>query len=209
MDTKEEERNNCNAENENQKRNPLNICNKPFKEKIVVYINSIEANEVESMTTLSPSETLSKFESFVVNCAKEVAETEIKTHPDWFTQSKKSMFYHNKIWNCDYKQHLISNTEENHSKLKSTHSTLQCIKRQAKRKWQSFLADCCQRKEFKDDPKAIWNIVFKIIEGFNAHHKKYSPKTFSNSKGDITKNSHCSTKEKGITMTWIIGEGYA
>jgi len=53
----------------------------------------------------------------------------------------------------------------------------------------SFLVNHCQREQFKDEPKATWNIVFKIIEGFNTHHKKYSPKNFSNSKGDVTKNN--------------------
>jgi len=99
------------------------------------------------MTTLSPSEALTKFESFIVNCSKEVAEIEIKTHPNWFTHSERSMMHHIKLQNYAYKQYLISNTEENYSKLKSLHSALQRIKMQAKRKWQNFLADHCQREQ--------------------------------------------------------------
>ena len=47
----------------------------------------------------------------------------------------------------------------------------------------------CQSSHFKDDPKAAWEVVFQIIEGFNAHHSDYNPKTFSNKENKISKNT--------------------
>ena len=48
----------------------------------------------------------------------------------------------------------------------------------------------CQSMHFKDDPKAAWNIVFQIIEGFDSHHGNSNPKHFANKRIQIaTKNS--------------------
>jgi len=48
----------------------------------------------------------------------------------------------------------------------------------------------CQSKQFKDDLKAAWDIVFQTIEGFDSHHGNYNPKYFANKRSQIaTKNS--------------------
>jgi len=43
-----------------------------------------------------------------------------------------------------------------------------------------------QRKHFIDNPKAAWEVVFQIIEGFNVHHKEYKPKNFTNNNGKMS-----------------------
>ena len=37
-------------------------------------------------------------------------------------------------------------------------------------------------------PKDAWNMVFKIMEGFTSHHKKYMPKNFKSKNGIETKS---------------------
>ena len=73
-----------------------------------------------------------------------------------------------------------------HVKLKKTHANLQREKRRVKCKWQSYLTEKCQCDQFKVDLKAAWDIVFKIMEGFTAHHRKFNLKCFANNKGKIT-----------------------
>ena len=49
---------------------------KPFRAKIVEYFNNIMEGESNHLSDLSPSKALSKFESFIIASAKEVAERE-------------------------------------------------------------------------------------------------------------------------------------
>ena len=76
-------------------------------------------DELNDLLNLSPSEALSNFESFIVMSAKEVAEREVKNHPDWFTQSEEVLLYHIDLCNKAFKQHLISNTIKSHQILKA------------------------------------------------------------------------------------------
>jgi len=64
----------------------------------------------------------------------------------------------------------LNRHKRNSLKLKITWANLQEAKRKVKRKWQSFLAMRCQSKHFKDEPKAAWDIIFQIINGFDSHH---------------------------------------
>jgi len=48
-----------------------NTGNKAYKSKIAEYINSIDDNQIEDMSNLSPSEALSKFETHIIKLAKE------------------------------------------------------------------------------------------------------------------------------------------
>ena len=167
---------------------------KPFRAKIVEYFNNIMKDESNDPMNLSPSEALSNFESFIVTSAKEVAEREEKNRPDWFTQSEEVLLHHIDLRNKAFKQHLISNTIKSHQNLKACQANLQRTKRIAKCKWQNFFAAKCQASHFKDNPKAAWEVVFQIIEGFNAHHSDYNPKTFSNKEGRISKNTEENTR---------------
>ena len=49
-----------------------------FKEKIAEYVNSINAENLNEISELSPSDAHNKFEEFVVSTAKELAEREVK-----------------------------------------------------------------------------------------------------------------------------------
>jgi len=127
------------------------------------------------MITLSPSEAIPKLDSFIVNWAKEVAETEIKTHPNWFTIQEINDAPHQTLKPC---VQTIPNLKYWREPLQIQKLTLSPTKNKetSKEKMASFLVNHCQREQFKDEPKATWNIVFKIIEGFNTHHKKYCKK---------------------------------
>ena len=92
---------------------------KPFRDKIVEYFNNIMEAKVKDLSNLSPSKALSKFESFIIMSAKEVAEREAKNHPNWFTQSEEVILHHIDLHNKPFKQHITSNTDESHQNLKS------------------------------------------------------------------------------------------
>jgi len=62
---------------------------------------------------------------------------------------------------------------------------LQRDKRKAKRKWQEFFARKCQHKNFKSNLKDAWDMVFKLIEGFQ-DHRQFSQKNFKDQNGHIT-----------------------
>ena len=68
------------------------------------------------------------------------------------------------------------------------------IQKQAERKWQDFFIIKCQREHFIDDPKAAWEVVNQIIEGFNMHHKECKPKIFANSNGKMSSNNKDNSK---------------
>ena len=103
-------------------------------------------------------------------------------------QSEETLLCHINLRNKAHKVYLRSGNEQAHHHLKVCCANLQKVKRQAKRKWQKFFAIKCQRNHFIDDPKAAWEVVFQIIEGFNAHHKDYKPKNFANNNGKTSSN---------------------
>jgi hypothetical protein len=59
----------------------------------------------------------------------------------------------------------------------------------AKRNWQRVNVEKCQQSTFQDIPKSAWKIVFKLIEGFQGHHKSFIIKMFENAKGKTPKDS--------------------
>jgi len=73
-------------------------------------------------------------------------------------------------------------------------ANLQKVRRQEKRKWQNFFAIKCQREHFINDPKAAWEVVFQIVEGFNVHHKECKPKNFANNNGKTSSNDKDNSK---------------
>jgi len=78
--------------------------------------------------------------------------------------------------------------EPNGQNLKSARRKLLREKRQGKRHWQFFFASNCQSIHFKSNPKAAWKMVFKLMEGFQAHHKTYLLKNFKSKSGTEAKN---------------------
>ena len=90
-----------------------------FKTKIVEYVNSIQNEDSQLLSSLSPSKVLLNFESFIVLSVKEVAEREMHNRPDWFTQSKKMLLHH--ISPCNKAHKLYSSTgTEKKNELKIT-----------------------------------------------------------------------------------------
>jgi hypothetical protein len=41
---------------------------------------------------------------------------------------------------------------------------------------------------FQENPEFAWKMVFKLIKGFQGHHKSFIPKIFKNSKGKTVKD---------------------
>jgi hypothetical protein len=79
-------------------------------------------------------------------------------------------------------------TEENHLLLKEGRHKLLKEKRKAKRVWQRTFAEQCQDHNFKENPKAAWNMIAKLMDGFQSHHKTFIPKIFKNKAGLEAKN---------------------
>jgi hypothetical protein len=62
-------------------------------------------------------------------------------------------------------------------------------KKKAKRNWPWVYTEKCQHRNFQENPKHAWKMVFKMIEGFQSHHKSFVPEMFKNSKGKTPKDS--------------------
>ena len=73
-------------------------------------------------------------------------------------------------------------------KLKETRHNLLREKRKAKRQWQYTYASKCQKANFIIKPKEAWEMVFKLMEGFQGHHRTHLPSNFKNANGIEVKN---------------------
>jgi len=54
------------------------------------------------------------------------------------------------------------------------------------------------KRAFINDQMAAWEVVFQIIEGFNAHHKEYKPKNFANNNGKTSSNDKDNKDSKDL-----------
>ncbi len=43
-----------------------------------------------------------------------------------------------------------------------------------------YLQNKAKTKTLKENPKEGWSMVFKLMEGFQSHHKTFIPKNFKN-----------------------------
>jgi hypothetical protein len=93
-----------------------------------------------------------------------------------------------KARNVAYEVFVNNPSDDNQHKLKEARHALLRSKRKAKRKWQLEFAMKCQNLDFKINPKDAWKMVFKLMEGFQSHHKTYIPKNFKNKSGIEAKN---------------------
>lgn len=66
---------------------------------------------------------------------------------------------------------------------------LKKAKRKAKCSWQWTYAEKCQQRNFQENPKLAWKMVFKLTEGFQGHLKSSPPKMFKNSNGETAIDS--------------------
>jgi hypothetical protein len=61
-------------------------------------------------------------------------------------------------------------------------------KEETKQDWQKKFAEKCQQDDYHENPKQAWSMVFKLMEGFQRHHKTLLPKAFNNHRGKISKD---------------------
>ena len=117
---------------------------------------------------------------------KEVTEVEVKTQPDWLTQSKTVPHPTSKLG-----PQILSYLKYEWSSLQTQMKNGRPAQRakQAKQKWQNYLANELQREQLKDDPKAAWDIIFQITEWFTPTMAQYNPKNFVNNRGIIATNT--------------------
>ena len=156
-----------------------------FKKKISDFLNNLTPDD---LNLLSTNDLLNKFEEYVVETATELAEREIKKRPDWFSESEDLLIELIGIRNNAFKKCLKCPSEENTKKLRDARHHLLREKRRAKRKWQYQYAEKCKKKDFILNPKEAWNMVFKLMEGYQKHHRNILPKNFKSKAGIEAKN---------------------
>ncbi len=133
-------------------------------------------------------ELIQLFENHIVEAAKEVAEKEVTSKPDWFTASEDTLIKLIHIRNEALKNFMEKGTAETQENLRETRRNLLREKRKAKRKWQFNFAENCQKKDFRSNPKEAWQMVFRLMDGFQKHHRKATQKLFKNQKGKVAIN---------------------
>ena len=67
---------------------------------------------------------LKKFESLIVQSAKEIVEVEVKKPPDWYTQSLLIMSMYIHLCNQAFEICVQLGSEQDHQELKETRSNL-------------------------------------------------------------------------------------
>jgi hypothetical protein len=75
-----------------------------------------------------------------------------------------------------FKVYVKRPPEENQLSLKEAHHTLLKEKCKAKRDWQCTFAKQGQNHNFKENPTEARNMFFKLMDGFQSHHKTFIPK---------------------------------
>ena len=80
----------------------------------------------------------------------------------------------------------------NHQFLKDVRILLQ--KEKIKEKMAIRISHECQKEDFKTNPGDAWQMVFKLIEGFQGHHWSFCQKKFKNKKGKMSKNDNENAK---------------
>jgi hypothetical protein len=151
-----------------------------FKNKVDEFFNNLSPEE---SLLLSPSDILDNFEKHIYQAAYDLAASECRKRPDWFTESEETLLEAIQDRNAAFKCFVKHPSETTRQNLREARHRLLRIKRIAKRKWQFEYASKCQKSDFCLKPKDAWNMVFKLMEGFTSHHKKYMPKNFKSKNG--------------------------
>ena len=139
-----------------------------FKNKVSNFIPSLMPEEI---TSLPHTKLLDHFEKHIVHAATEATQIELCNRPNWFMQSETILLKLITIRNHAYKLYVQNRNELTHTNLQTARSNLQREKRNAKQRWQLHFAERCKREDFKTNPKSAWDIMFKLIEGFQGHHR--------------------------------------
>ena len=104
--------------------------NSTFKEKVTEFLNFL--SESEENKQLPSEQILNLFEKHIVQSAKDVTKRETKHHPDWFSQSEKSLLLHIELRNEAFKRQTKNPTDTNNQLLKDARNLLQREKSRAK-----------------------------------------------------------------------------
>mmetsp|Transcript_1493 Transcript_1493/g.2313 ORF Transcript_1493/g.2313 Transcript_1493/m.2313 type:complete len:881 (+) Transcript_1493:452-3094(+) len=150
--------------------------------------NFFDNLQPDTMNFQSPTELLSNFESHIVQTAVDVAAKKKKKRPDWFSESEQTLVDLIEKRNKAFKLCMKQPSSENQNHLKETRKELLRQKRIAKRNWQLAYASRCKKADFCITPKEAWSMVFKLMEGFQGHHRNYLPPNFRNKNGIEAKN---------------------
>ena len=142
----------------------------------------------ESAIFQSPSDLLDSFESHIVQTAVDVAARQKKKRPDWFSESEQNLIALIEKRNQAFKLCMKQPSIENQNHLRETRRELLRQKRAAKRHWQFTYASQCKKADFLISPKEAWSMIFKLMEGFQSHHRNYLPSNFRSKNGIEAKN---------------------
>ena len=82
----------------------------------------------------------------------------------------------------------------NHQLLKNVRTLLQREKRTTKRQWQLESSFKYQWEDFKTNLGDAWQMIFKLIKGFQGNHCSFCQKSFKNKKGKRAKNNNENAK---------------
>jgi hypothetical protein len=104
-----------------------------FQEKVNEFFERLL---LESAIHLMPSELLDNLEEHIVKKANEIASTEKKNRPDWFSEAEEVLIELISKRNLAFKNFVKRPSEENGQKLKEARHQLLREKRRAKRHWQ-------------------------------------------------------------------------
>jgi len=151
-----------------------------FQDKVNEFFEELS---YEAAVHQTPSELLNNLERHIVKCVNKVASTETKNRPDWFSEAEPVLVDLIGRRNQAFKQCVKQLLEENQTKLKEARHQLLREKRRAKQQWQLAYAKKCKKDDFALNPKEAWSVVFKLMEGFQNHHKTKMPKNFKNKNG--------------------------
>ena len=102
-----------------------------------------------------------------------------------------SMHIH--LHNQAFENFVQSGSEQDHQELKEIRSNLQRAKRRAKCKWQEKYMNNINQKIFQESPKEAWQMIFKLRDGFQTHHRDYNSLLFKNSEGKVATDKKEST----------------
>jgi hypothetical protein len=102
-------------------------------------------------------ELLQLFENHIVDAAKEVAEKEITSKPNWFTAANDSLMNLIHSRNEALKNFMEKGTSETQEILREARRNLLREKRRAKCSWQLKFTEKCQKKNFQANPKEASN----------------------------------------------------
>jgi len=161
-----------------------------FQDKIIDFLEELRQKKQDKMQNKTLTEQLlSLFKNLRVKSAKEVAEIETQQKTFWFVQSECVLMIHIDLRNKAYTFYNKNPTDQNLARLREAWASLQKSKRKTKWDWQVHFTFKCQREDFKINPKNAWEIIFKFMEGFQAHHCTFCQKSFNNTSRKLQKTT--------------------